>query len=89
MQLFYSAAEEQLAVVRPDHRKFLADLGSKGILLASGPMIHYPGAHQIYEAESTEALAALLDQDPFDIAGFIGERTINEWNPIMGKWVLG
>lgn len=52
-------------------------------------MIHYPGAHQIYEAESTEALAALLDQDPFDIAGFIGERTINEWNPIMGKWVLG
>jgi uncharacterized protein len=89
VQLFYSADDEQLAAVRPDHRKFLADLGSKGILLASGPMVDYSGAHQIFEAESPEVLAALLDQDPFDIAGFIGERTINEWNPILGKWVLG
>jgi len=49
-------------------------------------MVDYPGALLIFKAESAESLAALLDQHPFDIAGFIGERTIGEWNPVFGPF---
>jgi len=28
----------------------------------------------------------LLDQDPFEIAGMIGERTLEQWNPIFGPF---
>ena len=65
VQYSYAAPEEQLATIRPEHRAFLGQLGADGVLLASGPMVDYPGALLIFKAESPEALAALLDQDPF------------------------
>jgi uncharacterized protein YciI len=49
-------------------------------------MVDNPGALLIFKAESVEALAGLLDQDPFDQAGCIGERVINQWNPVFGPW---
>jgi uncharacterized protein YciI len=49
-------------------------------------MVDNPTALLIWRAESLQELASLLDQDPFDIAGFIGERTITEWNPVFGPW---
>ena len=84
---FYTAEAEVLAEIRPIHRKWLADLYENGTLLASGPMVENPTALLIFNADSAEQLSALLDNDPFDIAGFIGERVINEWNPIYGPWV--
>lgn len=82
----YAASAEDLAAVRPTHREWLAEQLEAGALLASGPMVDMPTALLIWRAESLEALSALLDQDPFDIAGFIGERTIAEWNPVFGPW---
>ena len=82
----YAASAEDLAAVRPIHREWLAEQLEAGALLASGPMVDMPTALLIWRAESLEALSALLDQDPFDIAGFIGERTIAEWNPVFGPW---
>jgi hypothetical protein len=35
---------------------------------------------------TTEHCAELFDLDPFHIAGCIGERVIQEWNPIFGPW---
>jgi uncharacterized protein YciI len=64
----------------------LAEQLAAGALLASGPMIDMPTALLIWRADSLESLSQLLDQDPFDIAGFIGERTIAEWNPVFGPW---
>jgi uncharacterized protein YciI len=49
-------------------------------------MVNNPTALLIWRAESVEALASILDEDPFDIAGYIGERTITEWNPVFGPW---
>jgi uncharacterized protein YciI len=49
-------------------------------------MVDMPGALLIWRAESLEALSTTLNADPFDIAGFIGERTIAEWNPVFGPW---
>ncbi|MEY4993706.1 MAG: hypothetical protein RIS82_828 [Actinomycetota bacterium] len=83
---FYSASPEQLAEVRPLHREWLAARFESGQLLASGPKVNTPGALLIWTAESVDELAALLDLDPFDIAGFIGERVIEEWNPIFSPW---
>ena len=82
----YSASEAELAEIRPTHREFFKNLLEKQILLASGPMVDRPGALLIVLAESVEKVAELLDQDPFDIAGYIGERAIAEWNPIFGPW---
>jgi uncharacterized protein YciI len=82
----YSASEEDLAEIRPAHRDFLKDHLDQGVLLASGPMVDRPGALLIVRADSVEEVAELLDQDPFDIAGYIGERAIAQWNPVFGPW---
>lgn len=83
----YSQDEDLIAAIRPEHRVFLGQLATDGVLLASGPMVDWPGALLIFEAGSAQELASLLDQDPFDIAGAITERVIDAWNPILGSWV--
>ncbi|MEN9730898.1 MAG: hypothetical protein RL488_208 [Actinomycetota bacterium] len=87
MNYFYSAEPEALAEIRPIHREWLRGLYEAGTLLASGPMVDNPGALLIIKAESVEAVGNLLDNDPFDIAGFIGERVVTQWNPVFGPWV--
>ena len=82
----YSASADDLGLVRPEHRAWLAQQLEAGHLLASGPMVDMPGALLIWRAESLEALSTTLNADPFDIADFIGERTIAEWNPVFGPW---
>ena len=82
----YSATEAELGEIRPTHREFLKELLEQQTLLASGPMVDRPGALLIVRADSVEEVAEVLDQDPFDIAGFIGERAIAEWNPVFGPW---
>jgi len=82
----YSADPDDLNLIRPSHRAWLSERLADGSLLASGPMVDNPTALLIWRADSLEALAKLLDQDPFDIAGYIGERTITGWNPVFGPW---
>lgn len=82
----YSAEPDDLNLIRPSHRAWLAERLAEGSLLASGPMVNNPTALLIWRAESVESLSKQLDDDPFDIAGYIGERTITEWNPVFGPW---
>jgi uncharacterized protein YciI len=82
----YSASEAELAEIRPTHREFFKELLEQQTLLASGPMVDRPGALLIVRADSVGQVAEILDQDPFDIAGYIGERAIAEWNPVFGPW---
>jgi uncharacterized protein YciI len=82
----YSAPAHQLNEIRPLHREWLAELLQTGDLLASGPMVDNPEALLIFTSESAIALGALLDNDPFDIAGFIGSRSIQQWNPVLGPF---
>jgi uncharacterized protein YciI len=49
-------------------------------------MVDTPEALLIFRSESAEELAKLLDNDPFDIAGCIGSRTIQSWNPVFGPF---
>jgi len=82
----YAASPEALNEIRPIHREFLSDLQEKGVLLASGPMVETSAALLILSGDSVEEIAHLLDADPFEIAGFIGERAIVQWNPVFGPW---
>ena len=86
VKYLYTATAEHMAEVRPIHREWLAARLAEGSLLASGPMVDTPAALLIWKFDSLKALAELLDQDPLDIAGCIGERVIEEWNPIFGPW---
>lgn len=72
--------------IRPIHREWLGLQLEHGNLLASGPMANRPAALLIWKADSIEELNHLLDNDPFEIAGAITERTIEEWNTVFGPW---
>jgi uncharacterized protein YciI len=76
----------ELNQVRPTHRAWLTEQLDKGNLLASGPMIDRAAALLIFKSESIEELNALLDQDPFELAGLIAQRSIEAWNPIFGPF---
>lgn len=82
----YAANPIELNQVRPTHREWLATLLAEGKLLASGPMVDRAAALLIFKSESIEELNALLDSDPFELAGMIGERTIEAWNPVLGPF---
>jgi uncharacterized protein len=82
----YSASPEQLDEIRPIHRQWLQGLLASGQLLASGPMVDSPEALLIFEAESAIELGGLMDNDPFDVAGFIETRSIKQWNPVFGPF---
>jgi uncharacterized protein YciI len=82
----YSADPIELNQVRPTHRQWLSAQLADGKLLASGPMVDRPSALLIFKAGSIEELNELLDNDPFELAGMIGERSIEEWNPVLGPF---
>jgi uncharacterized protein YciI len=82
----YGDDVDTINAIRPSHREWLGEQLAAGSLLASGPMVNRPAALLIWKAESIDALNALLDQDPFDIAGVIVERTVEEWNTVFGPW---
>lgn len=82
----YPSDSDELGLIRPAHRAWLAEQLDAGRLLASGPMVDTPNALLIWRADSVEELATLLNDDPFDVAGLILERTIAEWNPVFGPW---
>jgi uncharacterized protein YciI len=82
----YTAPASQIDEIRPIHRVWLAELLDKNILLASGPMVDTPESLLVFRSESAQELAKLLDNDPLDIAGCIGSRTIQAWNPVFGPF---
>ncbi|NBW72821.1 MAG: hypothetical protein EBR26_00175 [Microbacteriaceae bacterium] len=80
----YAGDPIELNQLRPSHRAWLAEQLEAGRLLASGPMVDRPAGLLIWKAQSIEELNELLNQDPFELGGMIGERTIEQWNPVFG-----
>lgn len=83
----YVEDSQAIATIRPAHRAWLNELLERGALLASGPMANSPKALLIFSADSEAELSQLLNEDPFDLAGLIAARTIEEWNPVFGPFV--
>jgi len=82
----YGVDPIELNLIRPDHRIWLGEQLEAKRLLASGPMVDRQAALLIFESDSIEELNALLNKDPFEIAGMISERTIEQWNPVFGPF---
>ena len=72
--------------VRPSHREFLQQQLEHRTLVSGGPFVDDSGALLVYEAESREALQAILDQDPYNQnPGCLASVTIREWNRIFNR----
>lgn len=76
--------DEAMAEVRPRHRAFNAELADRGLLLAAGPFVGTHDALIIVRAEDAASALALLEEDPFQAAGYIAERVVREYNPVIG-----
>ena len=79
--------QEKLAEVRPRHREFLNRLVAAGTVAIAGPFADNTGGVVLYQAADAESLQELLDQDPYAIEGVIAERTVREFNPVLGAWL--
>ena len=76
--------DEEMAAVRPSHRAFNGRLADEGRLLAAGPYVGTHDALIVVRAEDEAGALALLEDDPFQQAGYIAERIPREWNPVIG-----
>lgn len=86
VQYTYTDDPMALDVERPKHRAFLSSM-LDDTLVASGPYVgsDLPGALLIFSGDSAQEIEDLLDQDPFWLADLIAERSIEEWNPVLGS----
>lgn len=85
----YTDDTAALAAARPDHRAYLGGLQQKGLLRASGPTAasadQPAGALLLFEAGTADEVDALLDADPFVLAGLVARRSVREWTVVIGS----
>lgn len=79
------ATSTQRDEVRPVHVEFLRDCFENGRLLLSGPVDSGAGALLIIAGKDEADALALMDNDPFRVAGLIAERSIRRWDVFFGK----
>ena len=83
----YTYGEQSLVDdTRPAHREFIASQLSLGRIVCSGPLAGAEQALIVLQLpdSATEAdAAAVLDEDPYTVAGALAAREIREWNPVM------
>jgi uncharacterized protein YciI len=81
----YSQDKAKVEAARPAHRAYLTSLVEKNQLFASGPFDDGPGALIIYEADSLEAVEALMTADPFHAAGVFIRWTVRPWKMVFSN----
>jgi uncharacterized protein YciI len=83
----FPAERERRLAVRSDHRAFLEQLHSRGMLVAAGPWADDTGALILLSAGSLDEVARLLEADPYLVEGVGGEHRVREWRPFIGGTV--
>lgn len=70
------------------HVEYLLDLIEQGVLKASGPLKGTPlrAGFLIMQADSREAVEAIVADDPFAREGLIVSLQIEEWDPLFGAF---
>ena len=81
----YSPDQAKIQAARPAHRAYLAGLIEKGQLFAAGPFLDDSGALIIYEADSPDAVDALMKADPFHAAGVFVRWTARPWKVVFAN----
>lgn len=84
IEYVYDDRADERDRLRPEHRAHLAALADQGRMPAYGRFDDEgpAGALLIGRAESADEIAAMLDDDPFMVAGLISERRIRRWPAI-------
>ena len=81
--VYDTARGSEMDEVRPTHRAFLGSLCEAGKIIASGPLVGEGKALILFTADSAEDALAALDEDPFYINGFILDRIVRTWDPVI------
>lgn len=79
----YSQDQALVSAHRPAHRAYLTSLVEKNQLFASGPTEDNYGALIVYEADTPEAVDALIKADPFHAAGVFLNWTVRPWKLVF------
>ncbi len=79
----YSQDQELVGTHRPAHRAYLTSLIEQNKLFASGPTEDGFGAIIVYEADTPDAVEALMKDDPFFKAGVFVRWTVRPWKMIF------
>ena len=81
----YSQDKEKVEAARPAHRAYLTSLIEKNQLFASGPYLDGYGALIIYEADTPDAVEALMKADPFHAAGVFVTWVVRPWKMVFAN----
>ena len=81
----YITDKEKVEAARPAHRAYLAGLVEKNQLFVSGPFTDGSGALIVYEADSPEAVEAIMRADPFHAAGVFLRWTVRPWKMVFAN----
>jgi uncharacterized protein YciI len=87
-QVTYTSDNDKILANRPKHREYLAQLLDQGSIIASGPYADDSGAVFIFEAESREAAAALVSNDPFSRSGVFQKSELKPWKLVFANPAL-
>ena len=81
----YSQDKEKVEAARPAHRAYLTSLIETNQLFASGPYLDGYGALIIYEADTPDAVEALMAADPFHAAGVFVKWVVRPWKMVFAN----
>jgi uncharacterized protein YciI len=82
IHITYVVPQNEVDLVRPEHRNYLQGFYEKGMMLFSGPRIPPTGGILVAMAESDEAIRRMVADDPFNIKG-VATYDIVEMKPAM------
>lgn len=81
VKIIYTASLDEVDKYLKAHRDFLDTYYKQNLFLASGPMTPREGGVLLVKGHDKEALEAILEKDPFHLAG-IARYEIIEFQPV-------
>jgi uncharacterized protein len=87
METRYVDDREKLLAVRPVHRDYLGRLAKEGVVLAAGPNADDTGGIVLFDVADAAQLDQIVAEDPYVAEGVLAERTVREWNIVLGAWL--
>jgi uncharacterized protein YciI len=76
------SSPEKIAVLRPAHREYIAQLFAEGKLVAGGPFTDGSGALFIYAADSLAAAEEIVAADPYQVGGAFASCRLSPWEVV-------
>ncbi|PID96757.1 MAG: hypothetical protein CSA84_02970 [Actinomycetales bacterium] len=75
---------EARARARNDHLAYMRGLHERGAVVLGGPVGAGDGAMVVLRADSEEAAQAIIDADPYTVAGVGADHVLRPWQVVIG-----